>query len=265
MSIYRSIYLVLSLSLPPCLTIYLVPYPCIFLSLSTSPNLYLSLSVCLSLSLSPYLSTYLSTYLSACLSTYLSACLSSYLSAVPISLSICLSVYLSIYLSTYLSIPLCLYLRLYFSLHLYLCVYLSIHASIYVLSSWKAAIMRDLQNEAILRDVLQKWKAECRADGLMQMRNVSGFSHLICLKYCACHEKIEAGSYEVLHVSRKIILANLKIGAPKCSPSQEIWPPNISDGDVFCTAPAMRNASLQILFKPPTPAIVFLQLQRNPT
>ena len=35
------------------------------------------------------------------------------------------------------------------------------------------------------------------------------------------------------------------------------WPPNISDGHVFCTAPAMRNASLQILFKCPTPAILF--------
>ena len=35
------------------------------------------------------------------------------------------------------------------------------------------------------------------------------------------------------------------------------WPPNISDEHVFCTAPATRNASLQILFKCPTPAIVF--------
>ena len=35
------------------------------------------------------------------------------------------------------------------------------------------------------------------------------------------------------------------------------WPPNISDEHVFCTAPAARNASLQILFKCPTPAIVF--------
>ena len=34
------------------------------------------------------------------------------------------------------------------------------------------------------------------------------------------------------------------------------WPPNISDEHVFCTAPATRNASLQILFKCPTPAIV---------
>ena len=34
-------------------------------------------------------------------------------------------------------------------------------------------------------------------------------------------------------------------------------PPNISDEHIFCTAPATRNASLQILFKCPTPAIVF--------
>ena len=35
------------------------------------------------------------------------------------------------------------------------------------------------------------------------------------------------------------------------------WPPNISHEHVFCTAPAMENASLQILFKCPTPAIIF--------
>ena len=35
------------------------------------------------------------------------------------------------------------------------------------------------------------------------------------------------------------------------------WPANISDEHVFCTAPTTRNASLQILFKCPTPAIVF--------
>ena len=34
------------------------------------------------------------------------------------------------------------------------------------------------------------------------------------------------------------------------------WPPNIFDEHVFCTAPATRNASLKILFKCPTPAIV---------
>ena len=34
-------------------------------------------------------------------------------------------------------------------------------------------------------------------------------------------------------------------------------PPNSSDEHVFCIAPATENASLQILFKCPTPAIVF--------
>ena len=37
------------------------------------------------------------------------------------------------------------------------------------------------------------------------------FFHSICVKCCACHEKVNARSYEVLHLSRKIILANLKI------------------------------------------------------
>ena len=36
-----------------------------------------------------------------------------------------------------------------------------------------------------------------------------------------------------------------------------LWPPNISDEHVFCTTPATQNSSLQILFKCPTPAIVF--------
>ena len=35
------------------------------------------------------------------------------------------------------------------------------------------------------------------------------------------------------------------------------WLPNISQGHVFCTAPATENASLQILFKCPTLAMVF--------
>ena len=35
------------------------------------------------------------------------------------------------------------------------------------------------------------------------------------------------------------------------------WPPNISHEHVSCTAPATENASLQILFESPTPAIVF--------
>ena len=40
----------------------------------------------------------------------------------------------------------------------------------------------------------------------------------ICLNYCACHEKVTTGSYEVLHLSRKIISANLKIWCSKMQP-----------------------------------------------
>ena len=71
--------------------------------------------------------------------------------------------------------------------------------------------------------------------------------------------KIDARSYEMLHLSRKIILANLQIWCSKMQPLRKSapWPPNISDEHVFCTAPATRNASLKILFKCPTPAIVF--------
>jgi len=36
----------------------------------------------------------------------------------------------------------------------------------------------NIKNEAILRDVLQKWKAECRADGLVPMRFAISPLHL---------------------------------------------------------------------------------------
>ena len=69
----------------------------------------------------------------------------------------------------------------------------------------------------------------------------------------------DAKSYEVLHLSRKIISANLKIMFQNATPLRKSPPgrPNSSDEHVSCTAPATENASLQILFKCPTPAIVF--------
>ena len=72
--------------------------------------------------------------------------------------------------------------------------------------------------------------------------------------------KSDTGSYEVLHLSRKIISANLKIWCSKMQlPLRKSapGPPNSSDEHVSCTAPATENASLQTLFKCPTPAIVF--------
>ena len=66
--------------------------------------------------------------------------------------------------------------------------------------------------------------------------------------------KSDARSYEVPRLSHEIILPNLTIW---CSKMQTLRPPSISDEHVSCTAPATRNASFQILFKCPTPAMVF--------
>jgi len=64
--------------------------------------------------------------------------------------------------------------------------------------------------------------------------------------------KSDARSYEVLHLSRKIIKPEdlmLQNATPirKSAPG----PPNSSDENVSCTAPAKEKASLQILCKMP--------------
>ena len=101
-------------------------------------------------------------------------------------------------------------------------------------------------------------ESECRADSLVPMRFAIFPLHLS--KVLRLPRNIDARSCEVLHLSRKITLANLQIWCSKMQPlsgNQRPWPPNISDEHVFCTAPAMRNASLKILFECPTPAIAF--------
>ena len=68
----------------------------------------------------------------------------------------------------------------------------------------------NIKNEAILRDFLQKWKVwkvECRADGLVPMCLAIFPVHLS--KLLRLPRKSDAMSYEVLHLSRKIISANL--------------------------------------------------------
>jgi len=74
----------------------------------------------------------------------------------------------------------------------------------------------NIKNETT-QDFLQKWKVECRADGLVPMR--FAIFPLRLSKVLGLPRKIDARSYEVLHLSHKIILAN---DAPKCNPSQEI-------------------------------------------
>jgi len=62
----------------------------------------------------------------------------------------------------------------------------------------------NIKNKAILRDFLQN-----RADGLVPMRVAIFPFHLF--KVLRLPRKSDARSYEVLHLSCQIILANLKI------------------------------------------------------
>jgi len=83
-----------------------------------------------------------------------------------------------------------------------------------------------------------------------------GFFHSTCLKYYACHEKVVPGAAPVtqnhLPETEDLMLQNVTF-LRKSAPG----PPNSSDEHVSCNAPVTENASLQILFKCPTPAIFF--------
>ena len=238
------------------------------------------------------LSICLSIYLSICLSIYLSIYLAIYVSISSVYLTMYLSISPSTYLSIYLSVCLSIYLSI---CKLENEAILRDFLSFWTWQHQNAAILRDflnvwtwqrqkrsnsarlpqflnlttsktkqfcetssffkldnIKNEAILQDFLQKWKVVCSADGLVPMRFAIFPVHLLRLP-----RKSDARSYEVLHLSRKIISANLNIWVSKMQPLSGTGPPNSSDEDVSCTAPATENASLQILFKCPTPAIVF--------
>ena len=126
----------------------------------------------------------------------------------------------------------------------------------------------NVKNEAILRDFLQKWKVECRAGGLLPMCFFAIFP-LHLSKVLRLSRKSDARSYDVLHLSRKtsqnhlskpedLMLQNATF--PRKSAA---WPPNISDENVSCIAPATQNPSLQILFTCPTPANFFLEMLQS--
>ena len=69
--------------------------------------------------------------------------------------------------------------------------------------------LNNVKNKAILHDFLQKWKVESRADGLAPMRFAIFPLHVS--KVLRLPRKIDARSYKVLHLSRKIISADRKI------------------------------------------------------
>ena len=105
-------------------------------------------------------------------------------------------------------------------------------------------------NSARLRSRMESWVQSCRADGFVPMRFAFFPFHLS--KVLRLPRKREPRSYEVLHLSRKIILANLKIWCPKMQPLSGNQRP-----DLLTCLIHVRNASLQILFKCPMPANIF--------
>ena len=141
-----------------------------------------------------------------------------------IYLSICLSVYLSIYLSIFLSVclPACLDISASLKTKLFcetsnnsarLPQLMNLTMSKTKLFCETSSIFQvhNIKNEAILRDFLQKWKVERRADGLVPLRFAIFPLHLS--KVLRLPRKIDARSCEVLYLYllRKIISANLKI------------------------------------------------------
>ena len=163
-------------------------------------------------------------------------------------MSIYVAVYLCIFLSIYLSISLSIYLSVYLSVYLSICLSTCLAASLKTKQSCETSsifALDNTKNAAILRDFLnfQSWQHQKRSNsarlpametGVQSWRpRTNTFCCIFSLhlsKVVRLPRKSEARSYEVLHLSRKIILANLTIWCTKCNPSQEsvAGPPNIS-------------------------------------
>ena len=216
--------------------------------LSIYLSICLSIYLSISLSLSIYLSIYLSLYLSFDLPIYRSIDLS-------ICLFVSLSVYLQAWKPSYCAkLPLVLKLTTsktkQFSETSSMLLRdnvrnLAILRDVFIFRSWqyqkcsnsarhlhfsKLTISKtkqfcetssmleldNIKNKLILRDFLQKWKLDCSADGLVPMRFAIFPLHLS--KVLRLPRKSDARSYEVFHLSRKIISANLKIWRSKMQP-----------------------------------------------
>ena len=99
----------------------------------------------------------------------------------------------------------------------------------------------------MLRDCLQKWKVECRADSLVPMRFAIFRLHLS--KLLRLPRKSDARSYEVLHLSREIISANLKIWCSKMQPfsgNQRISDEHVVFFNILTWACASRHNAVHL-------------------
>ena len=259
-----SLSIYLCQSLPSSVSIFsLALYIYISLSLCLLPGaLLLSLPPSLSLSIPLYLSLYLP--LSLSISFYRALALS-----LPRALSLSLSLFL-FFLFLALSISISISISLLLSLSLYLFRYLSMNLSIYLEGSSyarpasKAEVDKSKRKHfcktSSKREVLSpKTKKFCEAFSIFDLATsktkqfcetsfktgtlgaeltascpcVLRFLCPICLKYRACHEKVK-----VLHLSRKMTFANLKIGRSEVQP---FWNPGNQRPDLLTVLTSLVN------------------------
>ena len=161
----------------------------------------------------------------------------------PLSLFLWLSTYLPTYLSIYVSIfrliDRSIYLSIYLSVYLSIC--LSACLSVCLTVSFKTQQFREtssifeldnIKNETILRDFLifRSWQHQKRSNSARlpskmeswvqswQPRTNASCDFSTSPKVLCLPRKSEARSYEVLHLSRKIIFPKLKIWCSKMQP-----------------------------------------------
>ena len=77
-------------------------------------------------------------------------------------------------------------------------------------------VIDSIKHEAILRNFLQKREVECRVDGLVARRFAMFPSHVSEVPHLP--RKSDPRSYEVLHLSRRTIIATLMLLCLKISP-----------------------------------------------
>ena len=144
--------------------------------------------------------------------------------------------------------------------YLYICLSASLKTKLSCETSWVFELLRDFlnfrswqhqnrNNSARLASKMESWEPSWRSranafcDFPLHLSKVPRLRRKLMpdhTKCCTCHAKSSSQHWRSY--------APLRKSAP--------WPPNISDEHVSCTAPATENASLQILFICPTPAVV---------
>ena len=273
LSVSVSVCLCLCLSVSLCLSLSVSV--CLCLSLSLSLSVSVSVCLCLSLSVSVCLCLSLSVSVCLCLSVCLSVCLSACL---PGWLAGCLSVSLSLCLSVSLSLCLSFCLSSSWKTKLFCDT-----SSVFELDNKNTAIQGDFLNFCpwqhqkgsnsawlphFFKLTLSKAKQFCETsfkNGKLSGELTASYQFVLrcfdstCLNYCTCHEKMMPGHTKCCTCHAKSCQPAWRSDAPNATLLRKSapGPPNSSDEHVSCTAPATENASLQILFKCPTPAIVF--------